>query len=75
MREVIKKSCGVEIIQQLVNRIFEIYNLPQNSKTIASIEDLMEVKNMLETKTKIWEKEILEKGKEVGIEEGFEKEL
>jgi flagellar biosynthesis/type III secretory pathway protein FliH len=33
----------------------------------------MEVKNMLETKTKIWEKEILEKGKEVGIEEGFEK--
>ena len=73
LREVIKKSCGVEIIQQLVNRIFEIYNLPQNSKTIASIEDLMEVKNMLETKTKIWEKEILEKGKEVRIEEGFEK--
>jgi predicted transposase/invertase (TIGR01784 family) len=30
----------------------------------------MEVKNMLETKTKIWEKEILEKGKEEGKEEG-----
>jgi hypothetical protein len=73
LREVIKKSCGVEIIQQLVNRIFEIYNLPQNSKTIASIEDLMEVKNMLETKTKIWEKEILEKGKEEGRAESLEK--
>jgi predicted transposase YdaD len=32
----------------------------------------MEVKNMLETKTKIWEKEILEKGKEEGRLEGKE---
>ena len=77
LREVIEKTCGVEIIQQIMNRIFEIYQLPQNSKTITSIEDIMEVKNMLETKTKIWEKEILEKGikkgKEEGKAEGFEK--
>jgi len=33
----------------------------------------MEVKYMLETKTKIWEKEILEKGKEEGRAEGIEK--
>ena len=46
-----------------MNRIFEIYRLPENSKTITSIEDVMEVKNMLETKTKIWEKEIKEKGR------------
>jgi predicted transposase/invertase (TIGR01784 family) len=70
LREVIKKTCGLEIVQQLINRIFEIYRLPQNSITITGIEDLMEVKNMLETKTKIWEKEILEKGKEEGKEEG-----
>ena len=68
LREVIKKTCGVEIIQQIMNRIFEIYRLPQNSKTITSIEDIMEAKNMLETKTKIWEKEILEKGIKKGIE-------
>ena len=30
---------------------------------------------MLETKTKIWEKEILEKGKEEGRAEGIEKLL
>jgi hypothetical protein len=70
LREVIKKTCGLEIVQQLINRIFEIYRLPQNSITITGIEDLMEVKNMLETKTKIWEKEILEKGKEEGRAEG-----
>jgi len=62
----------VEIIQQIMDRIFEIYKLPQNFKTINSVEDIMEVKNMLETKTKIWEKEILEKGKEEGREEGRE---
>jgi len=73
LREVINKACGVEIIQKLINRIFDIYNLPQNSKTITSIEDLMEVRNMLETKTKIWEKEILEKGREEGKVEGLEK--
>lgn len=72
LREVIKKTCGVEIIQQIMNRIFEIYRLPQNSKTIASIEDIMEVKNMLETKTKIWEKKILEKGREEGIKKGID---
>lgn len=72
LREVIKETCGVEIIQQIMNRIFEIYRLPQNSKTIASIEDIMEVKNMLETKTKIWEKEILEKGREEGIKKGID---
>ena len=70
LREVIKKTCGLEIVQQLINRIFEIYRLPQNSITITGIEDLMEVKNMLETKTKIWEKEILEKGREEGKAEG-----
>jgi len=73
LREVIRKTGGVEIIQQIMDRIFEIYKLPQNSKMINSVEDIMEVKNMLETKTKIWEKEILEKGKEEGREEGFEK--
>jgi predicted transposase/invertase (TIGR01784 family) len=70
LREVIKKTCGLEIVQQLINRIFEIYRLPQNSITVTGIEDLMEVKNMLETKTKIWEKEILEKGRKEGREEG-----
>ncbi len=70
LREVIKKSCGVEIVQQLINRIFEIYRLPENSKMVTSIEDIMEVKHMLETKIKIWEKEILEKGREEGKEKG-----
>jgi len=72
LKEVIKSACGIEIVQQLMNRIFEIYRLPENSKTITSIEDVMEVKNMLETKTKIWEKEIKEKGRAEGREEGRE---
>jgi len=55
-----------------MDRIFEIHNLPRDSKTIQKIEDLTEVKSMLETNTKNWEKAVLEKGIGTGIEKGYE---
>jgi hypothetical protein len=45
-----------------LDRIFEIHNLPKDSKTIQRIEDLTEVKSMLETNTKNWERSVFEKG-------------
>ena len=73
LKGVIKRACGVEVIQELMNRIFRIYQLPENSKLITGIDDLLEVKNMLETKIRNWEREIFEKGIEKGIRKGIEK--
>ncbi len=73
LKEVIKKACGAEIIQDMINRIFRIYNIDENSNLIKGIDGLVEVKNMLETRAKKWEKEVWEKGREEGREEGIEK--
>ncbi len=73
LKEVIKKTCGAEIIQGIINRIFRIYDIDENSKLIKGIDDLVEVKNMLETRAKKWEKEVWEKGKIEGRVEGIEK--
>ena len=73
LKEVINKAWGKEIIQEIVNRLFQLYQIPENSKFIASIDGLGEVKNMLETRAKEWEKKVLEKGFEKGSEEGLEK--
>ena len=42
--------------------------MPPTSKTIKTINDLAEVSSMLETRTKLWEEKILEKGIEKGID-------
>lgn len=47
---------GIEIVRAVLNRIYQIHKLPADSKIINSIEDLNEVKSMLETNTKNWEK-------------------
>jgi hypothetical protein len=47
LKGVLKKD-GIEIIRAILDRIFEIHNLPKDSKTIQKIEDLTEVKSMLE---------------------------
>jgi predicted transposase/invertase (TIGR01784 family) len=46
---------------------------PKDSKTIHRIEDLTEVRSMLETNTKNWERSVFEKGIVQGIEKGIEK--
>jgi predicted transposase/invertase (TIGR01784 family) len=61
LRDVLQKD-GIEIIRAIMDRIYQIHNLPTNSKTIQSMEDLTEVKSMLETNTKNWEKAVFEKG-------------
>lgn len=53
-----------------MDRIYQIHNLPVNSKTIQRIEDLTEVKSMLEANTKNWEKAVLEKGIGIGVKKG-----
>lgn len=63
LRGVLEKD-GIEIIRAIMDRIFQIHNLPASSKTIQRIEDLTEVKSMLETNTKNWEKAVFEKGVE-----------
>ena len=67
---VINRTCGAEIIQDMINRIFRIYKIDGNSKLITVIDDLGKVKNMLETRAKKWEKEVWEKGREQGVEQG-----
>ncbi len=59
---------GIETIRAILDRIYQIHKLPANSKTIKKIEDLTEVKSMLETNTKNWEKAVFEKGIKKGIE-------
>ena len=65
LKSVFKKD-GIEIIRAILDRIYQIHKLPANSKTIKQIEDLTEVKSMLETNTKNWEKTVFEKGIEKG---------
>lgn len=72
LKSVLEKD-GIEIIRSIMDRIFEIHNLPKGSETIQKIEDLTEVKSMLETNTKNWENAVFEKGIEKGIEKGVEK--
>ncbi|HEX2956911.1 MAG TPA: Rpn family recombination-promoting nuclease/putative transposase [Chitinispirillaceae bacterium] len=67
LKAVLEKD-GIDIIRAIMDRIYQIHNLPENSKTIQRIEDLTEVKSMLETNTKNWEKAVFEKGIEKGIE-------
>ncbi len=67
LKSVFEKN-GIEIIREILNRIYQINKLPANSKIIRRIEDLTEVKSMLETNTKNWEKAVFEKGIEKGIE-------
>jgi predicted transposase/invertase (TIGR01784 family) len=67
LKEVINRTWGVEIIQELINRIFQLYKIPENSKFITGIDSLVEVKEMLETRAREWEKEVFEKGIEKGI--------
>lgn len=73
LKEVIDRTWGIEIVQEIINRIFQIYKMPEDSKLISDIDSLGEVKNMLETKAKEWEKEVLEKGIEKGINKGINK--
>ncbi len=63
LKGVLEKD-GIEIIRAIMDRIYEIHQLPTNSRTIQQIEDLTEVKSMLETNTKNWEKAVFEKGVE-----------
>lgn len=72
LRAVLKND-GKEILTAIVNRILDLEKLPKSSKTISTIEDLMEVSTMLEENTKKWEAAVLEKGIEKGIEQGIEK--
>ena len=67
LKSVFEKD-GIEIIRSILDRIYQIHNLPVNSKTIQRIEDLTEVKSMLETNTRNWEKMVFERGIEKGIE-------
>ncbi len=62
---------GIEIIRAIMDRIYQIHDLPSNSKTISKINDLTEVKSMLEANTKKWEDAVLERGIEKGIEKGI----
>ena len=55
------KKDGIEIIRAIMDRIYQIHNLRASSRTINRIEDLTEVKSMLETNTKNWEKAVFEK--------------
>jgi predicted transposase/invertase (TIGR01784 family) len=64
---------GIEIIRAIMDRIYQIHDLPSNSKTINKINDLTEVKSMLEANTKKWEDAVLERGIEKGIDMGVEK--
>ncbi len=73
LKEVINRAWGAEIVQDIINRIFQIYKIEENSKLITGINDLGEVKNMLETRAKEWEREVWEKGIEKGIEKGMVK--
>ena len=73
LKVVINRTWGTEIIQDIINRIFQIYKIDENSKLIRGIDDLGEVKNMLETRAQKWEREVWEKGREEGIEKGIEK--
>ena len=73
LKEVVNKVGGVEIIQEIVNRIFQLYQIPKSSKLITSIDSLGEVRSMLETRAKEWEKRGIEKGIEKGIAKGIEK--
>jgi hypothetical protein len=43
LKEVINRTWGVEIIQELINRIFQLYKIPENSKFITGIDSLVEV--------------------------------
>src|SRR5512133_1758745 len=63
---------GIEIIRAIMDRIYQIHDLPSNSKTINKINDLTEVKSMLEANTKKWEDAVLERGIEKGIEKGID---
>jgi predicted transposase/invertase (TIGR01784 family) len=69
--KVVLKKDGIEIIRAIMDRIYQIHNLPMNSKTIHRIEDLTEVKSMLEANTKNWENKILQKGIGMGVEKGI----
>ena len=67
LKAVIEKD-GIEIIRAILDRIYQLHQIPASSKTIKRIEDLTEVKSMLETNTKNWENAVYEKGIEKGIE-------
>ena len=72
LKSVFEKN-GIETIRAILDRIYQIHKLPADSKTVKKIEDLTEVKSMLETNTKNWEKAVFEKGIKKGIEKGIEK--
>lgn len=66
LRAVLKKD-GEEILTAIVNRMLDLEKLPKTSKTITTVEELMEVTSMLEANTKKWEASVLERGIEQGI--------
>jgi predicted transposase/invertase (TIGR01784 family) len=70
LKGVLEKD-GIEIIRAIMDRIFELHHLPANSKTLQRIEDLTEVRSMLEANTRNWEKAVLEKGIGIGVEKGI----
>jgi predicted transposase/invertase (TIGR01784 family) len=76
LSEVFRKD-GIEIVNIIKDRLLSLQQLPVESKTISSIEDITEVLSMYETRTKQWEASVLErgieKGKLIGREEGIEK--
>jgi len=72
LKSVVKKD-GIEIIRAIMDRIYQIHDISADSKMIRKIEDLSEVKSMLEANTKKWENAVLEKGIEKGIDIGIEK--
>ena len=70
---VLKKQ-GAPIVQAIVDRLVKTYNIPVKSKSVSTVEDLLEVSTMLETKFKKWEKnvrkEAWQKGQLEGRQEG-----
>jgi len=66
LKTVFKKD-GMEIVNTIKDRILSLQNMPTDSKTITSIEDITEVLSMYETRTKQWEASVLERGIEQGI--------
>ena len=67
LKAVLEKD-GIDIIRAILDRIYQLHQIPASSKTIKKIEDLTGVKSMLETNTKNWEKSVLEKGIGIGVE-------
>jgi predicted transposase/invertase (TIGR01784 family) len=64
---------GVQIVQDIVDRIHSTHKFPGKMPEIKSLEDLTEVSSMWETAVKKHDEMILERGIEQGIERGIER--